>query len=71
MKFYLCHDKDGEATGCFFTLKEAKKEISNQGSGYVWMVDVDVTAESMRRVLAGSGYAKDQRVAFKLEANHE
>ena len=68
MKFYLCHDKDGEVIDCFFTLKEAKAEITNQGSGNVWMIDVDITAESMRRVLTGSGYAKEQRLAFELEA---
>ena len=54
----------------FFTLKDAKAEIINQGCGYVQMVDVEVTAESMRRVLSGSCYAKNQSVAFKLEAKN-
>lgn len=65
MKFYLCYDKEGEVIDCFMTLKEAKEEVIKQGSGYVWMIDVDVTAESMRRVLTGRGYAKEQRLSFR------
>lgn len=69
MKFYLCYHDD-EVVNCFFTLKDAKTEIINLGCGYVQMVEVDVTAESMRRVLHGYGYAKNQKVAFQLEAKN-
>lgn len=58
MKFYECRDTDGVVFDCVLSLKEARDVVAPV-HGDVCMVEVEVTAESVRRLIGNlGGYAK-------------
>lgn len=72
MKFYIAHNALTDATlGCFLTMREAKAAVKQSlewnpnawsTNPYVEVVDVPVTAESIRRLLGDhGGYATESK----------
>lgn len=60
MKFYTITNDDGDKA-CAFTLAEAKRIASTWSRDpHIMMLDIDVTADNMRRILGDlGGYCKD------------
>jgi hypothetical protein len=71
MKFYVTTTRMAEVAGCHLTLREAKAEAekSLREEGYcIDAVEVDVTAETVRRLLGNlGGYARSTRVVCERE----
>jgi len=67
VKFYIAKDDREDALDVFFTLREAKEAVrASESQGSVEMVEVEVTAESVRRLLGNAGgYAKDSRTVWE------
>jgi len=59
MKFWIISDEGGQTVGCEFTKAAAMREGWNLADrGTVNMVEVEVSAENMRRLLGNlGGYA--------------
>ncbi len=65
MRFYEVKDDEGTVLGCRYTLREAKElGRSYKGSFRVWRVTVPVSAESIRRILGGDGYAQELKEVY-------
>lgn len=59
MKFYEVKDHDGVTVDCHFSKKVANI-AADEINGTVSMIDVDVTAENMRRLIGNiGGYANE------------
>ena len=63
MKFWLIEDKTGEILGCELTKRAAEETARSfgctEGEYSVSSIEVEVTADNVRRLLGGlGGYAK-------------
>lgn len=54
MLMFIC-DQDGDNKGVFYSLKEAKQHLQQVGGGSISLVNVSVTKETIRRLLANQG----------------
>ena len=65
MKFYLVQTRAGETIDCRLTLREAREEAESMlgDAGFsIQMVEAEVTAETVRRLLGDlGGYARSTR----------
>jgi len=62
MKFYIVQSPAGEIDGCYLTRSEALDQWHDGFPQTIQMVDVPVTAETVRRLLGQEGgYAKSSR----------
>ena len=67
MKFYICEDHQGNTFDCKTKLSEAKHEVLVRigrceiDHGRITVVDMEVSAENVRRLLGNvGGYAKGE-----------
>ena len=72
MKFYTIEHTDGSPLGCCLTVRECHEVMAAQfyprDQYTIAMEEVDVSAESVRLLLARQGgYAKDQRQVWPRE----
>ena len=68
MKFYLVL-LDDERAGVEMSLREAKRRARDESDsfGSVEMIEVDVNAETIRRLISGEGgYARDTRIVYEV-----
>lgn len=65
MKFYVLQDANGTTVDCQLTIQRCRDAAEAQAlhEYEIHLVDVDVSAESMRKMLAGQGgYANDTKL---------
>jgi len=62
MKFYIVQSPAGDVDGCYLTVSEALDQRCEGTPQTIQMVDVPVTAETVRRLLGQEGgHAKSSR----------
>lgn len=69
MKFFIAKDDHENILDVFFGLREAKNAVkASESNGSVEMVEIEVTGENIRRLLANTGgYAKSSCVYTNLQ----
>jgi len=69
VKFYIAKDDSENILDVFYSPREAKHAvIASESQGSVEMVEVEITAESVRRLLANSGgYAKSSCIHWEAK----
>lgn len=67
MKFYVCKNIFEEPFDCFTSISYAKELVKKDApGGSVEMVEVPVTADSIRLLLTNNGgYATDSKVVYE------
>lgn len=64
MKFYIAKNDCDDILDVFYAVREAKNAVkASESQGSIEMVEIEITAENVRRLLAKSGgYAKTTKV---------